>query len=173
MTVSNYTQIVGIFINIPTFYKFINKLIDEGLCCDKYLPELTTITCNFDVTKHKYFDEMDYEDDINTIKKSLIVENFLKKTNIFLRNKFVIKIAPHSYSNCANITGQHIILGFKIQYINNNPESDDEYGHISLNEPDIELIERYSTELKLLIFNYINDFKVKLFTVPDDCFCCS
>jgi hypothetical protein len=177
MTVSSYTQIVGIFINIPVFYKFINKLINDEFCSDKYLLELIKITSNFNVEEHTDFDELDYEDDIETIRKSKIIANYLNKKNvngIFKNiNKFVVKIAPHSYSNCANINNNHIIIGLKLQYINNSYESDCQPGHMSDNEPDIDLINTYATEFKSIMNEDFPGYKVKLFTVPNDCFCCS
>ncbi len=177
MTVSNYTQIVGMFINIPTFYKFIAKLINNDFCDDKYLSELIKIAINFNVEAHANFDELDFEEDIETIIKSKIIKNYLNKNNNNNEfkniNKFVVNIAPHSYSNCEDINDNHVIIGFKIQNINNNHESFYQTGHMSDNEPDIELINTYATEFKSIMNEDFPGYKVKLFTVPDDCFCCS
>ncbi len=185
MTVSNYSQIIGIFINIPSLLKFIHKLIkldhsknDKNILI-KFINKFNNL--DDDCDEIDFYDEENDLFYIEHILQTKIINNYInyEHKNLFdlidydINNKIFIKLVPHSYSDFNYKNDKCIIFGIKLQQINNL--RDTYPAHNISSEPDIELINKYNSLFKLLFnndFDLVNN-KVKLFTVPDDCYCCS
>ncbi len=173
MTVNYYTQIIGIFISVPSLFSLIEKLIKNGYGINEEKSKILEIIKNYNEIikqKEEYYD-CDLDDDIKLINKSSVLKEYFEKEHKFIDKKCIEKLKftllPHSYFEAKYDNYNYVIIGFEFQKLYDN--------HKIEKEIDIDLIDYYKSQFKL-IFNRdfdLENIKVKLYSVPDDCCCCS